>query len=78
MNASGALILLTEFLNKTAGHEVLKFLISTQAEHFLPTADGITHLEICKNAFEEIVEAEHLFFCKDVAKFVGDMVRKAT
>ncbi len=78
VNAGGALVFFAEFLNKTAGHEVLKFLIGAQAEHFFSTADGVANLEIGEDAFEKIVEAEHLFFCKDIAKLVGDMVRKAT
>lgn len=78
MHASGSLIFLTDFLNEATGHKVLQFFVSTQAEHFLATADGVANFEIGENTFEQIIEAEHLFLGKDVTKLIGDMVRKAT
>ena len=66
------------FLDESAGHEVLKFLVSPETEHLLATAHGIANLQICKNALEEVVESEDFLFRKDVAEFVSYMVRKAT
>ena len=78
MHASGSLIFLAELFNQAAGYEVLEFFVSAQAKHFFATADGVAQFEICENALEKIVKAEHLFFRKDIAKLIGDMVRKAT
>jgi hypothetical protein len=71
-----SLVFLAKFFNQTTGHEILKLLVSTQAEHFFSTADGIANFEVGEDTFKEIVEAEDLFFSKDIAKFIGDMVRK--
>src|SRR5687768_1736653 len=78
VDAGGALVFLADFLDQAAGHEVLKFLVGAQAEHFLATADGIANLEIGENALEEIIETEHFLFGKDVAKLIGNMIRKAS
>ena len=78
MHASGSFVFLAEFFNKAAGHEILEFLVGPETEHFLAAAYRIAEFEICENALEEIVEAEHLFFRKDIAKFIGNMVREAT
>jgi len=77
MNASGALIFLAEFFNKAASHKVLKFLVSTQTEHFFAAADSIANLEVCEHSLEKIVEPKDLFLSKNVAKFISDMVWKA-
>lgn len=78
VNAGGALVFLAEFFDEATGHEILKFLVGTQTQHFFTTAHGIANFEICENALEEIVEAKYLFFRKDITEFVSDMVRKAT
>ena len=74
MHAGGSLIFLAELFNQTAGHEVLEFFVSTQAKHFFATAHGVAHFEICENALEEIVKAEHLFFRKDITNRVRFVV----
>jgi len=56
----------------------LKLFVSAQAEHFLAAAHCVADLEIGENALKEIVEAEYLFFRKDITKLVSDMVGKAT
>ncbi len=78
MHPGGSFILLAEFFDKTARHKVLKLFVCTQAEHFLTAANGVANFQIGENALEEIVEAEHLFVGKDIAEFIGDMVREAT
>lgn len=78
MHASRSLIFFAELFNQAAGHEVLEFFVSAQAKHFFATAYGIAQFEICENTLEKIIKAEHLFFGKDVAKLISDMVRKAT
>ena len=78
MNTGGALVFLADFFDKAAGHEVLKFLVGTQAKHLLTTTHRIANFEVGENALEEIVEAKHLFFSKNIAEFVSDMIWKAT
>jgi hypothetical protein len=43
-------------MHLAAGHEILEFLVSAQAEHFFTTADGVSLLEVLVNFLEEIVE----------------------
>ncbi len=76
MHTSRSFVFLAKFFNQAAGHEVLKLLVSTQAEHFFSTADCVANLKVGENAFKEIVEAKDLFFSKDIAKLIGDMIRK--
>ncbi len=38
MNASGSFVFLTQFLYQATSDQVLKFFISTEAEHFFSTA----------------------------------------
>jgi N-acetylglutamate synthase-like GNAT family acetyltransferase len=78
VNTSGALVFLAEFFNQAAGHEILELFVCTQAEHFLATAHRVADFEIGEYALKEIVEAEYLFFRKDITKLVSDMVWKAT
>ncbi len=78
MHTSGSLIFFTELFYQAPGDEVLEFFVSAQTKHFFATADGVAQFKIGENALEKIVKAEHLFFGKDIAKLIGDMVRKAT
>ncbi len=78
VDTRSSFVFLAQLFNQAAGHEILKFLVSAQAEHFLAAAHRVANLEIGENALEEIVEAEHLFLGKDIAKLIGDMVGKAT
>jgi hypothetical protein len=78
MNAGRALVFLAEFLDKATGDQVLELLISTEAKHFLAAAHGIAYFEICKNSFKQVVETKNFLFRKHTAKFISDMIRKAT
>lgn len=78
MNAGCTLVFLAEFFDQAAGHEVLEFFISSQAEHFLTAAYGVAHLEIRENPFKKVVETKDLFFGQDIAKFISNMIWKAT
>jgi hypothetical protein len=78
MHASGSFILFPKLLNQAPGYEILELFISAQAKHFLATTDGVAQFKIGENALEKIVKAKHLFFGKDIAKLIGDMVGKAT
>ena len=76
MNTLGALVFLADLFDQTAGHQILKLLIGTQAKHLLATANGIANLEIVEHPFEQIIEAKHLVFREDVAEFIRDVIRK--
>lgn len=78
MNAGRALVFLADFFDKATGDQVLELLIGTEAEHFLAAAHCIAHFEICKNSFEQVVETKNFLFRKHTAKFISDMIRKAT
>ena len=78
VDARSSFVFLAQLFNQAAGDKILKLLVSAQAEHLLTAAHRVADLEIGENALEEIVEAEHLFLSKDIAKFIGDMVGKAT
>ena len=54
-------ILFAVLLNQSPRDEVLELLVSTEAEHFLSTADGITGFQIFVNDLKKIVETEGLF-----------------
>ena len=78
MHTRSSLVFLADFFDEATGYEVLKLLVSTQTKHFLAAAHRITKFQIRENTLEQIVEAEHLFFGKDIAQLIGDMVWKAT
>lgn len=78
MHARGSFVFLTDFLNQATSYEVLELLVGPQAQHFLAAANGVAHFQIRKNALKQIVETEDLFFSKNVAKLIGDMIWKAT
>ena len=78
MHAWSAFVLFADFFDKSAGHEVLKFFVGAQAQHFFAAADGVANFKICKNTLKKIVETENFLFGKDVAKLVSNMVGKAT
>jgi hypothetical protein len=77
MDAGRALVFLAKFFNQTAGYKILEFFISPETQHFLASAHRVAQFEICKNTLEKVVEAEHFLLGKDIAEFVGDMIRKA-
>lgn len=76
MHSCGAFVFLAELFDEAAGHQVLQFFISPQPEHFLAPANGIAYLEVCKNALEKVIKTEYFLFSKDVAEFIGHMIRK--
>lgn len=78
MHPCSPLVFFADLLHQATCDQVLKFLIGTQAEHLLATANGIAYFEVCKNALEKVVEAEYLFLRKDIAKLVSNVVWKAT
>lgn len=77
MDTGGALVFLADLFDQTAGHQILKLFISTQAKHLLATADRIPNLEVFENPFEQIVEAEYFLLGKYRHQFVGDMIGEA-
>lgn len=78
MHPRRPLVFLAEFFNQTPCHEILKFFISSQAKHFLTAAHRVANLEIRKNPFEKVIETEDFLFGQDIAKFISNMVWKAT
>ena len=77
MNAIISFVLLAEFFDEAAGHEVLKLLIGPEAKHFLAAADGIAEFQVLEDAFEQVVETENLVFRKDDTEFIGNMIGKS-
>lgn len=77
VNAVSSFIFLTKFLDETAGHEILKLLISPEAKHFFATAYGVANFQILEDAFEQVVETKDLVLRKYGAKFIGNMIRKS-
>lgn len=76
VDAISAFVFFADFFDQSASYEILKFLISTEAKHFLTAADGVTELQVFEHAFEEVVETEHFVFSEHVAKFICDVVWK--
>jgi len=77
MDAGSTLVFLADLFDQTAGHQILKLFIGTQAEHLFATADRITNLEVFENPFEKVVESEYLLFRKYRHQLIGDVIGEA-
>ena len=77
MNPVGTLVFLADFLDETTGDQILEFLVSTKAEHFFSTTDGVAFLEVGENGLEEIVEAKYFLPGQHIAEFVSDVIGQA-
>lgn len=74
MDAGRALVFLAEFFHQAAGHEILKLLVCTQTEHFLPAAHGIAQFKVCENPLKQVIETKNRFLGENGYKFIGDMI----
>ena len=76
MDTGSALVFLADLFDQTAGHEVLKFFVSAQAEHLFAAADRVPNLEVFENPLEKVVESEYLLFRKHRHQLIGDVIGK--
>ena len=76
MHARGAFVFLADLFDQTAGHQVLEFLVSTQAKHLLAAAHRIANLQVVEHSLEQVIEAKHLVFREDVAELIRDVIGK--
>lgn len=56
-----AFVFLACLLHHAARHEVLEFLVSTQTEHFLSTAGGVSGSEPLVDDVEKLLELKRAF-----------------
>lgn len=73
-----SLVFLAFFLDHTPGNQVLELFISTEAEHFFSTTDGVAFFESSVNSFEEIVKSEEaVIISQHVNDFICYVIRDA-
>jgi len=74
LNIFEAAVFLAILLNKSPGNEILKLLVSAEAEHFFPAADGISSFQILINDLKKVVKPEGLFVRKYGDQFISYMI----
>lgn len=74
-----AFVFFAVLFDEAAGDEILQFLISTETEHFFPSADRVARLQAFENLFKKFIKAEKfLFSSEDSDKFICYMVWEST
>jgi hypothetical protein len=74
LNIFEAAVFLTILLNKAPGNEILKLLVSAEAEHFFSAANGISSFQILINDLKKVVKPEGLFVRKYGDQFISYMI----
>ena len=70
-----ALVLLAALLHHITGNKVLKLLVSSETQHFLPTACGITLLQTVVDDIEELLKLKgRSLLGKNCYQFLGDQI----
>lgn len=77
-DAVETLVFFAVLLDETAGHEVLKLLISAETKHFFATTHSIPLLETCVDIFEKIIKSKELLVSSQyINEFIGNVVWKS-
>jgi|GEM_PF-3077567 len=74
LNIFKATVFFAILLDKTSGNEILKLLVSAEAEHFFPATNGISSFQILINDHKKGVKPEGLFVREYGDQLISNMI----